>query len=48
MDQCSPAHKQAELKTAVLELRERGLYHAAKWAAEQLAGAVYSNSCVAP
>lgn len=38
MEDSSPNAKRAELRKAVYDLRERGLYAAAKWAAEQAAG----------
>lgn len=40
-DSATPAQKRAELRRAVVELRERGLIEAAKWAAELMAGAYF-------
>ncbi len=39
VDQGMAAQKRAELRRAIIELTERGLSAAAKWAGEQLAGA---------
>lgn len=33
-----PDEKRIELRKAVVELRERGLYESARWAAELMAG----------
>eukprot|EP00240_Pyramimonas_obovata_P019361 CAMPEP_0118937414 /NCGR_PEP_ID=MMETSP1169-20130426/22685_1 /TAXON_ID=36882 /ORGANISM="Pyramimonas obovata, Strain CCMP722" /LENGTH=59 /DNA_ID=CAMNT_0006881035 /DNA_START=87 /DNA_END=262 /DNA_ORIENTATION=+ len=38
MEEPSAAVKRAELRRAVHDLRERGLYQSAKWAAEQAVG----------
>lgn len=40
VDQSTAAQKRAELRRAIIELTERGLSAAAKWAGEQLAGAL--------
>jgi hypothetical protein len=39
--------RKTELRKAVLELTERGLYVAAKWAAEQLAGVLIPHGLAA-
>lgn len=47
-DNTSTAQRRTELRKAVLDLTERGLYTAAKWAAEQLAGKDLSRSIDQP
>ena len=45
-DQTSAAQKRTELRRAIVDLTERGLSAAAKWAGEQLAGDRWiSESC---
>eukprot|EP00884_Botryococcus_braunii_P015299 jgi/Botrbrau1/2452/Bobra.0226s0011.1 len=48
MEQTTPTQKRAELRKAVLDLRERGLFSAAKWAAEQAAGLVVEEKTLRP
>ena len=38
LEKVTAAHKREELRAGVRDCRNRGLYQAAKWASEQLAG----------
>ena len=46
LEQATAAQKREELRSAVVDCRNRGLHQAAKWASEQLAGE--SRDLVAP
>lgn len=41
-ESASTAQKRAELRKATIDLTERGLHTAARWAAEQLAGCLHT------
>ncbi len=47
-DVIAAARIRAELRVAVVDCRERGLHHAAKWAAEQLQGVQVDGSGPGP